>query len=199
MQALPRERLTPGQMAKFEITPTPLDGLLIVQPRAFEDSRGFFIESYNQTELAPLGVAQTFIQDNHSLSREIGTLRGLHFQTPPFAQDKLVRVVCGRIWDVAVDIRRASPTFGQWFGLELSAENKTQLLVPVGFAHGFVTLEADTEVIYKVSAPYSADCDAGIRWDDPALAVAWPLVGRAPVLSDKDMSLPLFADAAVFA
>lgn len=199
MQALPRERLTPGQMAKFEITPTPLDGLLIVQPRAFEDSRGFFIESYNQTELAPLGIAQTFIQDNHSLSREIGTLRGLHFQTPPFAQDKLVRVVRGRIWDVAVDIRRASPTFGQWFGLELSAENKTQLLVPVGFAHGFVTLEADTEVIYKVSALYSADCDAGIRWDDPALAVAWPLAGRAPVLSDKDMSLPLLADAAVFA
>ena len=186
-------------MAKFEITPTPLDGLLIVQPRAFEDSRGFFIESYNQTELAPLGIAQTFIQDNHSLSREIGTLRGLHFQRPPFAQDKLVRVVRGRIWDVAVDIRRASPTFGQWFGLELSAENKTQLLVSVGFAHGFVTLEADTEVIYKVSAPYSADCDAGIRWDDPGLAVAWPLAGRAPVLSDKDMSLPLLADAAVFA
>lgn len=184
-------------MSKFEITKTPLDGLKIVKPRVFEDDRGFFMESYTQGDLATHGIDQVFVQDNHSLSREVGVLRGLHYQHAPFAQDKLVRVVRGRIWDVAVDIRRSSPTFRQWFGLELSAANKLQLLVPIGFAHGFVTLEPDTEVIYKVSAPYAADCDAGVRWDDSSLAVEWPLAGD-PVLSAKDRALPLLADARIF-
>lgn len=183
--------------SKFEIAGTPLDGLQIVKPRVFEDDRGFFMESYAQGDLAIHGIDQVFVQDNHSLSRETGVLRGLHYQHPPFAQDKLVRVVRGRVWDVAVDIRESSPTFRQWFGLELSAANKLQLLVPTGFAHGFVTLEPDTEVIYKVSAPYAADCDAGVRWDDPSLAVDWPLEGE-PILSAKDKALPLLADARIF-
>lgn len=188
----------PTDMAKFQVEETPLAGLLIVHPKVIEDDRGFFMESYTQADLVPFGIGQTFIQDNHSLSREPGTLRGLHFQTPPFAQDKLVRVVRGRIWDVAVDIRRASATFGQWFGLELDAVNKTQLFVPVGFAHGFVTLEPETEVIYKVSAAYSAANDAGMRWDDPDLAIAWPDLATGPVLSAKDQGLPSLAKATLF-
>lgn len=185
-------------MSKFEVTETPLHGVKIVKPRAFEDARGWFMETYTRSELEPLGVSMTFVQDNQSLSRDVGTLRGLHYQRPPFAQDKLVRCVAGRIWDVAVDIREGSETFGRWFGLELSAANRLQLLVPVGFAHGFLTLEPETEVAYKVSAGYSGAHDAGIRWDDPTLAVDWPLPGSAPVLSAKDMQLPLLADAAVF-
>ncbi len=185
-------------MSKFEIIGTPIPDLKIIRPRVFEDARGFFMETYTQSELEPLGVTQMFVQDNHSLSRQTGTLRGLHYQRPPFAQDKLVRVIRGRIWDVAVDIRRGSPTFRRWFGVELSAENKLQLLVPVGFAHGFLTLEADTEVIYKVSEPYSADCDAGIRWDEPEFAIDWPLPDARPVLSAKDEMLPRLADASVF-
>ncbi len=185
-------------MSKFELIKTPLADLKILKPKVFEDARGFFMETYTQSELAPLGVDQVFVQDNHSLSRETGTLRGLHYQRPPFAQDKLVRVVCGRIWDVAVDIRRSSPTFRRWFGVELSAANKLQLLVPVGFAHGFLTLEPDTEVIYKVSAPYSAECDAGIRWDEPEFGIDWPLPAGRPVLSAKDETLPRMADARVF-
>ncbi len=185
------------RMSKFEIIETPLDGLRVIKPRVFEDERGFFMESYTQADLATHGVDQVFVQDNHSLSRATGVLRGLHYQHAPFAQDKLVRVVRGRIWDVAVDIRRGSPTFRQWFGLELSATNRLQLLVPIGFAHGFVTLEPDTEVIYKVTSTYAADCDAGIRWDDPEIAVDWPLP-NAPVLSAKDAALPALADATVF-
>lgn len=185
-------------MSKFEVIGTPILDLKIIRPRVFEDARGFFMETYTQTDLAPLGVNQVFVQDNHSLSRQPGTLRGLHYQRPPFAQDKLVRVICGRIWDVAVDIRRSSPTFRQWFGVELSAENKLQLLVPVGFAHGFLTIEPDTEVIYKVSAPYNADCDAGIRWDEPEVGIDWPLPVARPVLSAKDEMLPRLVDALVF-
>lgn len=185
-------------MSKFEITLPPLDGLKIIKPRVFEDPRGFFMESYTRGDLENHGVTQVFVQDNHSLSREAGVLRGLHYQHGPFAQDKLVRVVRGRIWDVAVDIRRNSPTFRKWFGLELSADNKLQLLVPVGFAHGFITLEPDTEVIYKVSAPYAAECDAGIRWDDPELGVAWPVADGAPILSAKDTVQPALADARIF-
>lgn len=185
-------------MRKFEVTPAPILDLKIIRPHAFEDARGFFMETYTRSELEPLGVEQVFVQDNHSLSREIGTLRGLHYQRAPFAQDKLVRVVRGRIWDVAVDIRRSSPTFRQAFGIELSAVNRLQLLVPIGFAHGFLTLEPDTEVIYKVSASYSAECDAGIRWDDPDLAVGWPHPTATPVLSAKDEALPRLADALIF-
>jgi dTDP-4-dehydrorhamnose 3,5-epimerase len=166
----------------------------LVTPKRFGDSRGFFSEVYNARAFADAGVSAHFIQDNHSLSAAIGTLRGLHFQTPPFAQAKLIRVVRGRIFDVAVDLRRASPTFGQSISAELSADNGTQLFVPAGFAHGFVTLEPDTEVIYKVDAPYAPANDAGVLWSDPDLAIAWPLPSGAPHLSEKDARLPRLAD-----
>lgn len=185
-------------MTNFAISSSPIPEVKIIQPRKFEDDRGFFVETYSRPALALGGIEIEFIQDNQSLSLATGTLRGLHFQRPPFAQDKLVRVIRGRIWDVAVDLRRSSPTFRQWFGLELSAENQTQLLVPVGFAHGFLTLEPDTEVIYKVSAPYSRDHDVGVAWDDPDLAVAWPLPVSRPVLSAKDSALPRLSDASTF-
>lgn len=185
-------------MTNFRITPSLLPDVKIIQPRKFEDERGFFVETYSRPALTEGGIDIEFIQDNQSLSVATGTLRGLHFQRAPFAQDKLVRVVRGRIWDVAVDLRRRSTTFGQWFGLELSAENQTQLLVPVGFAHGFLTLEPDTEVIYKVSAPYSRDHDLGVAWNDPDLAVAWPLLRADPVLSAKDHALPRLANATAF-
>ncbi len=185
-------------MANFTVTASPLPDVKIIQPRKFEDSRGFFVETYSAPALQAAGIDLTFVQDNQSYSAEIGTLRGLHFQRPPFAQDKLVRVIRGRIWDVAVDMRRSSPTFGKWFGIELSAENQTQLLVPIGFAHGFLTLESDTEVIYKVSAPYSGSHDAGVAWDDPDLGIDWPLPVARPVLSDKDQVLRRLADASTF-
>lgn len=186
-------------MAKFEVLATPLEGLRVVQPRVIEDARGFFMETYAQGDLASLGINDLFVQDNQSLSHEAGTLRGLHYQTPPHAQAKLVRIIAGSAWDVAVDLRPGSETFGQWFGIELSAANRTQLYVPVGFAHGFLTLEPDTEIVYKVNTPYDAASDAGVRWDDPDLAIAWPDLGRAPILSDKDCSLPLLTDAAAAA
>ena len=169
---------------------------MVVQPRVIEDARGFFMETYAQGDLAPLGIEDVFVQDNQSLSRETGTLRGLHYQSSPYAQTKLVRIFAGSAWVVAVDLRPGSETFGQWFGIELSAANRTQLYVPAGFAHGFLTLEPDTEIVYKVTAPYDAASDAGVRWDDPDLAVAWPDLGRASILSDKDRSLPLLANAA---
>lgn len=169
--------------------------LKVLTPRRFEDERGWFSETWNRAKFAAAGISLEFCQDNQSLSRPVGTLRGLHFQTPPFAQAKLVRCLRGRIFDVAVDIRRASPTFGKWAGLELSAENGKQLLIPAGYAHGFMTLEPDCEIAYKVDAPYSAECDGGIAWDDPQIAIDWPLPGK-PVLSDKDKALPLLADLA---
>jgi dTDP-4-dehydrorhamnose 3,5-epimerase len=164
----------------------------LIRPRRFGDDRGWFSETYHSDKYKALGVDVAFIQDNHSLSRAPWVLRGLHFQTPPYAQDKLVRCLKGRIWDVAVDVRRGSPTFGQWVGAELSEENGRQLFVPIGFAHGFLTLAPDTEVAYKVSAPYAPECDGGLIWNDPALDVAWPLEGNLPVLSEKDAQLPGF-------
>jgi len=169
----------------------PIDGLLVITPKRHGDERGFFSETYNAQALAEAGFDKPFVQDNHSLSRQKGVLRGLHFQTPPFAQDKLVRVLRGAVLDVAVDLRSGSSTYGQHFALELSADNWKQLLIPVGFAHAFYTLEPDTEVAYKVTAPYAPDHDAGLRWDDPDLAIDWP--GNNPVLSAKDAQLPLFA------
>lgn len=166
----------------------------ILTPKRFGDARGFFSETYNKAALAEHGLDLDFVQDNHSMSQAIGVLRGLHFQTPPFAQDKLVRVVKGRIFDVAVDIRRGSPTFGKWVGAEISADAWNQILVPAGFAHGFVTLEPDTEVIYKVTAPYAPDHDKGIAWNDPSIAIDWPLNGIEPTLSDKDTKHPALAD-----
>jgi dTDP-4-dehydrorhamnose 3,5-epimerase len=164
-------------------------------PRRFGDDRGFFAETFNVQRLAGVGIDIPWMQDNQSYSKDVFTLRGLHYQEPPFAQDKLVRVLRGRILDVAVDIRRGSPSFGQWVAVELSAETFNQLLVPAGFAHGFLTLEPDTEVFYKVSAPYSGQHDRSIRYDDPALAIDWPLQGNTPVLSAKDAAAPSLAEA----
>ena len=166
----------------------------LIRPKRFGDDRGWFAETYNAEKYRALGLTMTFIQDNHALSRSPWVLRGLHFQTPPHGQDKLVRCVRGRIFDVAADVRRGSPTYGKWVGAELTAENGHQLFVPVGFLHGYLTLEPDTEVEYKVSQLYAPQSDGGIGWDDPTLGVAWPLRGNAPVLSDKDMRLPKLTD-----
>ena len=176
----------------FEKTAIP--DVVVVTPKKFGDARGFFSEVYNAGTWRTAGLDLTFVQDNHSLSAPVGTLRGLHFQLPPFAQDKLVRVVRGRILDVAVDIRRSSPTFGQHVAVELSAENWRQLLVPAGFAHGFVTLEPDTEVLYKVTSLYSQPQDRGLAWDDPDLAIPWPLPATGAILSDKDTRWPRLRD-----
>lgn len=175
------------------IEPTPIPDLVILQPRRHGDARGFFSEVWNGVEMAKAGLKHEWCQDNHSLSRQAGTLRGLHYQAPPMAQAKLVRCIRGRIWDVAVDLRPGSPTAGRWFGLELSADNWRQLLIPRGFLHGFLTLEDDCEVLYKVDAPYAPQHDGGIAWDDPDLAIEWPLEGR-PLLSAKDRDAPRLAD-----
>ena len=161
---------------------------MLIKPRRFADERGWFMESWSRRTLAELGVEAEFVQDNHSLSIPVGTLRGLHFQLPPHAQGKLVRCTAGRVMDYALDIRRGSPTWGRWVGTELSAENGHQLWVPVGFAHAFVTLEPDTEIAYKVTDYYAPACDAGIRWD--SVGIDWPLPPSGPVLSDKDKTLP---------
>ncbi|MCE7027790.1 dTDP-4-dehydrorhamnose 3,5-epimerase [Jiella avicenniae] len=181
----------------LEVTPLAIPEVLEIKPRKFGDDRGFFSETYNAQRFADAGVSMPFVQDNQSFSAAKFTLRGLHYQTPPFAQDKLVRVLKGAILDVAVDIRHGSPTFGQWVALEVSAKAFNQILVPKGFAHGFLTLEPDTEVFYKVSAPYSGDHDRGIRWDDPEIGVEWPLGGEAPILSDKDKVAPTLSETPV--
>ena len=166
----------------------------LIAPARYGDERGWFSEVYNEAKFAEQGLAMRFVQDNHSLSRPAFTLRGLHFQTPPYGQDKLVRCVAGSIFDVAVDVRRGSPTYGKWVGATLSADNGHQLLVPIGFAHAFLTLEPDTQVVYKVSAPYAPANEGGLRWDDPDVAVAWPLpAGVTPLLSPKDEVLPTLA------
>ena len=176
------------------MTTTITSPVRLIEPKRHGDARGWFVEVYNEATFAAMGIATRFVQDNHSLSRPALTLRGLHFQTPPHGQDKLVRCVRGRVFDVAVDLRAGSPSFGRWIGTELSAENGRQLFVPSGFAHGFLTLEPDCEICYKVSALYSPECDAGLAWDDPDIAVAWPLPpGIAPELSNKDKSLPSLA------
>lgn len=170
---------------------TSLQGVLILTPRRHGDSRGWFAESWSRRRMAEAGIGCDFVQDNHSYSAEAGTLRGLHYQAPPHAQDKLVRCTRGAIWDVAVDVRRGSPGYGRWVGVELSAENGRQLFVPRGFLHGFVTLVADTEVQYKCSDYYAPEADGAVRWD--SLGIDWPL-GSAPTLSAKDASAPAFAD-----
>ncbi len=170
-----------------------IEGLLLIMPEKFADERGFFSEVYSRKALAEVGFAGEVVQDNHSLSREKGVIRGLHFQTPPHAQDKLVRVVRGAILDVAVDIRKGSPTYGQHVAVELSASNWCQLLIPAGFAHGFCTLEPDTEVLYKVTDYYAPECDRGLAWDDPALGIDWPVEPDTAILSDKDKKHPSLA------
>lgn len=175
------------------IEETTIPGVLIVVPRRFEDARGFFAEIWSRARFAEAGIDVDFVQDNHSLSETAGTLRGLHFQAPPHAQAKLVRCGRGRLWDVAVDIRRGSPTFGRWYGTELSADNGRQLLIPAGFAHGFVTLEPATEIVYKCSEFYAPETEGALRWDDPGIGIEWPLC-RAPLISDKDAAAGHLAD-----
>ncbi|GLK72253.1 dTDP-4-dehydrorhamnose 3,5-epimerase [Ancylobacter dichloromethanicus] len=170
--------------------------VVLVQPVRHGDARGYFCETYKKAEFDAFGLDIAFVQDNESLSREVGVVRGLHFQTPPMAQAKLVRAVRGAIFDVAVDIRRGSPSFGRWVAATLTAAGGEQLLVPHGFAHGFCTLEPDTIVAYKVDAPYSPAHDAGIRWDDPDLAIDWPVAVGSAVLSNKDRTAPLLRDYA---
>jgi dTDP-4-dehydrorhamnose 3,5-epimerase len=190
-----RLQITAGAMAG-----TPVAGPLLITPRVFGDERGFFFESWNQRAFAAALEADgqpvpDFVQDNHSRSSQ-GVLRGLHYQLPPHPQGKLVRCVLGEIFDVAVDIRRGSPTFGQWVGAHLSAANHQQLWVPVGFAHGFLTLSEHAEVLYKTTDFWSRDCERAIRWDDPQLAIAWPQHSSptAPLLSEKDAAAPLLGD-----
>ncbi|WP_243614339.1 dTDP-4-dehydrorhamnose 3,5-epimerase [Shimia aestuarii] len=169
-----------------------LNGVLKTVAHRFGDHRGFFQETYSHRAYAAMGIDVTFVQDNHSLSAATGTIRGLHFQTPPHAQAKLVRCGRGAIFDVAVDIRLGSPTYGRWAGYTLSAENGVQLYIPVGFAHGFATLEPDSEIIYKCSDYYAPETEGALRWDDPDIGIAWPLTS-APVLSEKDAAAPLLA------
>jgi dTDP-4-dehydrorhamnose 3,5-epimerase len=173
---------------------TDIDGLILIEPVVHTDSRGFFLEAYSAAAFAAAGIDCAFVQDNHSKSTARGVLRGLHFQTPPFAQSKLVRVVKGAVFDVAVDLRPTSPTFGRWAAFELSERNFRMLFIPRGFAHGFSTLEENTEIVYKADNPYSRANDAGIAWNDPDLAIDWP-AGEI-VLSDKDRNLPPLADCA---
>ena len=183
----------------MQIRPLDLDGVLEISPRKFGDDRGFFSETYNAKSFAGAGIDLKFVQDNHFYSAAKGVVRGLHYQLPPFAQDKLVRVIRGTILDVAVDIRKRSPTFGKWVALEVSADKWNQILVPKGFAHGFMTLADNTEVIYKVTNYYSPEHDRSIRFDDPAIGIDWPLPSSGVQLSEKDQKAPLFADAEVFA
>lgn len=172
-------------------TKLAIQDVILVQPKRLGDARGYFEETWNMRDLAQGGIEAVFVQDNHSLSEQKGTLRGLHFQAPPHAQDKLVRCTRGSIFDVAVDVRSGSPTFGRWIGATLSAGNGHQLFIPKGFLHGFVTLEAATEVQYKCSDYYAPDCDGAVRWD--SVGIDWPLAGE-PVLSAKDAAAPAFAD-----
>jgi dTDP-4-dehydrorhamnose 3,5-epimerase len=174
------------------VTPTRINAVKVIKPRSFGDARGYFTETYNRTRFFEHGITLDFVQDNQSTSAQAGTIRGLHFQSHPAAQHKLVRVLRGSIFDVAIDLRRSSPTYGQWVGETLSADNGKQLLVPIGFAHGFCTLEPDTHVLYKVTDYYSPANDLGLAWDDADLAIDWPLNGTTPTLSEKDVGQPSF-------
>ena len=182
----------------LDVRKTELEGVVEIRPRRLEDERGFFSEVWNQASLAQVGFEVKFVQDNHSFSRPPGVLRGLHYQLEPAAQHKLVRVTRGRVFDVAVDIRRSSPSFGRWVGAELSAAEWNQLLIPPGFAHGFLTLEPDTEVQYKVSYPYCAAQDRAIRWNDPSIGIKWPTGGSGFILSERDQSAPFLHQAELF-
>jgi dTDP-4-dehydrorhamnose 3,5-epimerase len=176
----------------MEVMHTPLKGLLLLRPKVFKDGRGWFLESYNRETFQSAGIVESFVQDNHSRSSR-NTLRGLHFQTQP-GQAKLIRCTLGEIWDVAVDIRKGSPTFGQHFGVRLNAEDPQQLFIPIGFAHGFLVLSDVAEVQYKCSNVYNAATEAGIAWDDSDLAVAWPLAGATPLISERDKKNQSFGD-----
>jgi dTDP-4-dehydrorhamnose 3,5-epimerase len=179
----------------MKITNTLIEDLLIVEPNVFGDSRGWFSETYNEKVFKENGIPIKFIQDNHSYSSQKGVLRGLHFQNEPYAQTKLVRCTKGKIWDVAVDLRKSSPTYLKWFGVELTAENHKMLLVPQGFAHGFVTLEKDCEVQYKVDNFYDKNSDRSIKYNDQDINITWPI--NKVILSDKDINAPLLKDSDV--
>ncbi|MDH0900950.1 dTDP-4-dehydrorhamnose 3,5-epimerase [Comamonas aquatica] len=182
----------------MKATPTRIPDVMVVEPKVFGDARGFFYESFNQAAFnAATGTAFTFVQDNHSRSSQ-GVLRGLHYQLPPHAQGKLVRVVRGAVWDVAVDIRQGSPTFGQWVGQELTEDNHKQFWIPPGFAHGFVVLSESADFLYKTTNYYAPQSDRGIAWNDPDLDIAWPNLGMDFVLSDKDRQQPALRQAEVF-
>ncbi len=180
----------------MKISKTKLEGVVIIEPDVFGDNRGFFMESWNKKKMAEAGLDYDFVQDNHSKSTVKGTLRGIHFQKGDKAQAKLVRCVKGAVLDVAVDLRRNSPTFKQWVGVELSEENKKQLLIPRGFGHGFVTLTDDVEFLYKADNYYAPEADAGIRWNDPEIGVEWGI--ENPILSDKDKNNPFLKNAEIF-
>lgn len=175
----------------MEIIPTPIEGLKVIQPKVWGDARGHFFESYSEAAFEAAGLPTDFVQDNQSLSAA-GILRGLHFQAPPFAQGKLVRVIAGAVLDVVVDIRKSSPTYGQHFKIELSADNKKMLWIPPGFAHGFLTLQDDTIFVYKVTGLYNKESEGGLLWNDPELGIDWGVAD--PLLSDKDKVLPCLAD-----
>lgn len=182
----------------MKITPTEIPDVLIIEPNVFGDGRGFFFESFNQKAFEEAtGLERVFVQDNHSKSQK-GVLRGLHYQLPPMAQGKLVRVVQGEVFDVAVDIRKSSPTFGKWVGALLSADNKAQFWIPEGFAHGFITLSDSAEFLYKTTNYYSPEHESSIIWNDPLLGIDWPQIDIEPSLSKKDNEAPLFANAEYF-
>jgi dTDP-4-dehydrorhamnose 3,5-epimerase len=191
---LQRDRAARGPES-VQVSKTKLPGVLVLEPARFGDARGFFSESWNRQRMLDHGIDIDFVQDNHSLSAAPNTVRGLHFQAPPHAQAKLVRCGRGRLYDVAVDIRKGSATYGQWIGEELSFENGRQLLIPAGFLHGFVTREPDTEICYKCSDYYAPECDGAVRFDDPGIGIDWGLTGD-PVLSAKDAAAPLLAEFA---
>lgn len=178
----------------MEIESTSLAGVVVLTPRRFGDDRGFFAETWNRHRLAEADIHVDFVQDNQAFSAQAGTFRGLHFQRPPHAQAKLVRVGRGAIVDVVVDLRHASPTYGRHVAVTLSAENRKQIYVPVGFAHGYMTTEPDTEVLYKASDYYAPEAEGGLRFDDPALAIDWPLTGASVSANDRDRSWPLLGE-----
>lgn len=178
----------------MEVVSLAIPDVKIIKPKKFGDHRGFFSETYSRKAFEAAGLDLDFVQDNQSLSAEVGTIRGLHFQTPPFAQDKLLRVVRGAVFDVAVDLRKESPTFGRHVSAVISADEWNQILVPIGFAHGFCTLEPNTEVIYKVTNYYAPANDKGLLWNDPDLGIQWPDAAKEPKLSDKDKIQPRLKD-----
>ena len=176
------------------ITPVAIPGVLLLSICWFEDERGACAESWNRSTFATAGIHNDFLQDNHVRSGPVGTLRGLHFQHPPAAQAKLVRVISGAVWDVVVDLRAGSPTYGRWEATELSAANRLQLFIPAGIAHGYCTLSPDTEVLYKVDAPWVPELENGIAWDDPALNIPWPLPPSGAIITERDCRWPTLAE-----
>jgi len=184
-----------GNAMPFTFSECDIPGLVVIEPRVFPDSRGFFMESFKESDFLKAGIDIRFVQDNHSVSSK-NVVRGLHFQKPPAAQAKLVRVVRGVVWDVAVDLRTGSPTFGRWFGIELSETNRRMFYIPAGFGHGFIALVDDTHLLYKCSAEYSPADDGGVRWDDPDIGIKWPV--ENPLVSEKDALLPRLSAVRAF-